>query len=193
MELSPYVSFFRKLLHRESGCSRVFQESERLIEGLTGLKGWTGAVDVRLLDVLERIQNTLSGPLRSRDLARLAYLSEDRFLHLFKEQLGITLRHYIIHQRLLRATADILAGASITVAALDAGFADTAHFSRRFLALTGHPPSQLKKVRGSVRIFSCHSSRCVRPALGGPGDSGCKECVLFRTHQRAAIISPDAR
>jgi AraC-like DNA-binding protein len=146
--------------------------------------------DGRLLEVLARIQAGLSGPLRSRDLARDACLSEDRFLHLFKEQLGITLRHYIIHQRLLRATADILSGTSVTRAALDAGFADSAHFSRRFLALAGFPPSHLKQARGAVRIYSCHSSRCVRPASHTPGDDACTECVLFRERQRSGRSTP---
>jgi AraC-like DNA-binding protein len=187
MDLSKFAVFFRGLLDRESGCSPVFQQAERLIEELTGLKSWTGAVDNRLLDVLERIQAGLPGSLRSRDLARGACLSEDRFLHLFKEQLGITLRHYIIHQRLLRATADILAGSSVTRAAIDAGFVDSAHFSRRFFALAGFPPSRLKQARGAVRIYSCHSSRCVRPASSGRGDSACGDCVLFREQQRTSF------
>jgi AraC-like DNA-binding protein len=188
MDLSKHAAFFRGLLDRESGCSPVFQQAERLLEELTGLRSWTGEVDSRLLDVLERIQAGLSGPLRSRDLAREACLSEDRFLHLFKEQLGITLRHYIIHQRLLRATADILTGASVTDAALDAGFADSAHFSRRFLALAGFSPSHLKQARGIFRIYSCHSSRCVRPASSGQRDNACGECVLFREKRRALLI-----
>jgi AraC-like DNA-binding protein len=189
MDLAKHAAFFRGVLDRESGCSPVFQQAERFFEELTGLKSWTGEVDSRLLDVLERIQAGLPGPLRSRDLARDVCLSEDRFLHLFKEQLGITLRHYIIHQRLLRATADILSGAYVTRAALDAGFADSAHFSRRFLALAGFPPSHLKQARGAVRIYSCHSSRCVRPAASGQGDSACGDCVLFREQRRASLAA----
>lgn len=188
MDLSKHVAFFRGVVDREPGCSPVFQQAERLLEEVTGLKLWTGDVDSRLLDVLERIQSGLSGPLRSRELARVACLSEDRFLHLFKEQLGITLRHYIIHQRLLRATSDILTGASVTRAALDAGFADSAHFSRRFFALAGFSPSHLKQARGDVRIYSCLSSRCVRPASPGHGDNACGECVLFRETRREIVL-----
>jgi AraC-like DNA-binding protein len=180
VDLSATTAFFRGLRPTEVGCSRVFQEVERLIEKLTGLEGWTGEVDRRLLDILETIQRSLSAPIRSRELARQACLSEDRFLHLFKEQLGITLRHYVIYQRVMRATAEVLSGASVTRAAIDAGFSDSSHFSRKFTELSGFPPSRLKQARGSFGIHSCLSSRCVRPASAGPSDSACAECVLFR-------------
>jgi AraC-like DNA-binding protein len=180
-ERSEYIPFFQKLSGRETGCSPVFQKTERLIESLTCSSGPARHVDARLLDVLERIQRNLSERIRLTDLAYAACLSGDRFLHLFKEELGVTLRQYVGLQRIMRATEGIVEGKTLTRAALDAGFADSSHFTRRFSEFTGFLPSRLKTLRGSTRVFSCSSSRCVRPASLPAGCAICTECRLFRS------------
>lgn len=119
----------------------------------------------------------LAGRIRLKDLAYSACLSEDRFLHLFKEQLGITLRQYIVHQRLQRATVDILNGKTLTRAALDSGFADSSHFTRRFSEHTGFLPRLLKEQRGEITVLTCTSSRCVRPVVHADGSGVCADCA----------------
>jgi AraC-like DNA-binding protein len=179
-ERSEHIPFFQRLSGKETGCSQVFQKTERLVGSLTEAADPARHVDDRLLNVLEQIQNNLSGRLRLKDLAYAACLSGDRFLHLFKEELGITLRQYIGLQRIMRATEEIVGGTTLTRAALDAGFADSSHFTRRFSEFTGYLPNRLKNLRGSTRIFTCSSSRCVRPASLPAGCAICAECRLYR-------------
>jgi AraC-like DNA-binding protein len=80
----------------------------------------------------------------------------------------------------MRATEEIVGGTSLTRAALDAGFADSSHFTRRFSEFTGFLPNRLKALRGTTRVFTCSSSRCVRPASLPEGCAICTECRLYR-------------
>ena len=178
--LTPFVRFFRNALEGTLACSEVFLACERLIETLTGVDGKREIVDERLLVALDKIESELPGQISLKSLAHHVCLSEDRFLHLFSEQLGLPLRPYILHQRMMRATAEVLDGRSITQAAVNTGFSDTAHFSRTFLKLTGLHPSIIKSYRGSVKVSTCASSRCIRPTALDPTGERCLSCVLNR-------------
>lgn len=87
-----------------------------------------------------------------RDLAQTISLSESRMQHLFKQQVGIPIRRYILWMKLRHVLELTLEGSTLTEAAHAAGFADSAHFSRTFKAMFGIPPSFLMKP--SARLFS---------------------------------------
>jgi AraC family transcriptional regulator len=57
--------------------------------------------------------------------------------HLFVEQTGLPFRTYLLWLRLTKAVESMAAGASLTEAAHEAGFADSAHFSRTFRRMFG--------------------------------------------------------
>ncbi len=77
------------------------------------------------------------------ELAREVGLSPSRFRHLFREQVGISTQSYIVWLRLYRACKALARGASLSGAALEAGFADGAHFTRTFRRTFGLAPSQI--------------------------------------------------
>lgn len=60
--------------------------------------------------------------------AARAGLSVDRMSHLFVEQTGLPFRTYVLWLRISRAVELYAQGSSLTEAAHDAGFADSAHF-----------------------------------------------------------------
>ena len=68
-------------------------------------------------------------PVSCKEAADAVFLSQGRFSHLFKEQVGMTFAAYLIYQRILYVYAGVLQGKSITAAALDAGFSSSAHFA----------------------------------------------------------------
>lgn len=85
---------------------------------------------------------------RANEVAHSLALSEGRFLHLFKGQMGIAWRPYLLWRRLLCAVQLLTHGNSATQAAYQAGFADSAHLSRTFkqnFGLTIRDASNLKK------------------------------------------------
>jgi AraC-like DNA-binding protein len=87
----------------------------------------------------------------SRELATEAGLSESRFLHLFRDELGTSLRRYRIWVRLVHAGTAIGAGANLTEAAMKSGFASPSHLADRFKSTFGLPASQLLATGLAVR------------------------------------------
>lgn len=90
----------------------------------------------KLMLLMKRLDNCFSDSCvkpeswRAREVAESIALSESRFLHLVKEQLGIAWRPYLLWRRLLCAIKVVLEGKNATQAAYIAGFSDSAHLSR---------------------------------------------------------------
>lgn len=76
------------------------------------------------------------------DLAREVGLSSSRFQHLFTAETGVPFRRYRAWLRMRRAIGHVVAGASFTAAAHEAGFADQAHFGHDFRKTFGAAPSR---------------------------------------------------
>ncbi len=101
------------------------------------------AIDQRIARVLERLSGALDSRLDAGEAADIACLSESRFSHLFVQEVGLPYRTYVLWRRLMVAVNGIAGGSTLTNAAHDAGFADSAHFSRTFLRMFGVPASLL--------------------------------------------------
>ncbi|USD29339.1 AraC family transcriptional regulator [Pseudoalteromonas sp. SCSIO 43201] len=81
---------------------------------------------------------------RAADVAQTLHLCESRFLHLFKAQIGIAWRPFLLWRRLNCALQALIKGCSATDAAYIAGFSDGAHLSRTFRATFGMSIVQAK-------------------------------------------------
>lgn len=78
-------------------------------------------------------------------LAEIACLSTSRFTHLFKAQVGIPIRPFILWCRMRVALTAVLSGMTLTQSAYQAGFSDTSHLSRTFMDMFGVNPSSVFK------------------------------------------------
>ena len=72
-------------------------------------------------------------------------------VHLFKQEMRIPWRPYLLWRRLLCAIAFMHKGGSATAAAYQAGFSDSAHLSRTFKSMFGIT------IRQAQASFSKHS------------------------------------
>ncbi|MCT7661025.1 helix-turn-helix transcriptional regulator [Mycobacterium deserti] len=109
------------------------------------------AVDPRITAAARRIRDDPATAVSSRELAGQAGVSESRFLHLFRDELGTSLRRYRIWVRLVHAGTAIAAGANLTEAAMKAGFASPSHLADRFKTTFGLSASQLLATGLTVR------------------------------------------
>jgi AraC-like DNA-binding protein len=82
----------------------------------------------------------LAGPVRLGDLAAEIGMSADGLGRLFRTTFGMTFPTYVRWARLSRAAEAVLAGATITDAAHQAGFADGAHANRVCWEMFGISP-----------------------------------------------------
>lgn len=109
--------------------------------------------DPRILTTLQRIKASTQENLSVASLAQQVGLSTSRLANLFKEQIGIPIRRYRLWYRLFLSTQRIACGASVTEAALEAGFADAAHFTRTYRSILGIQPSALTRPRAGLHVF----------------------------------------
>ena len=100
-------------------------------------------IDPRIAVAAGKIRDDPAATISSRELAVEAGLSESRFLHLFRDELGTSLRRYRLWVRLTHAGTAIAAGDNLTTAAMKAGFASPSHLADRFKTTFGLSASQL--------------------------------------------------
>jgi AraC-like DNA-binding protein len=101
-------------------------------------------------DRLQPGMSTVLADLTAEPMARMSQdelanrlgLERTKALRLFKESTGTTFRQFKRWTGLQHAARLIVAGALVRTAAMDAGFADTAHLTRTFKQCFGLTPSQ---------------------------------------------------
>lgn len=108
--------------------------------------------DQRIKDIVDFISTHIHQGINTEMLMEVAHLSESRLIHLFKEEMGLPIRNYILWQRLKIVLELILGGASLTEASYEAGFSDQAHMTRTFTKMFGVPPSLISKNSKFVQV-----------------------------------------
>ncbi|MFR0687826.1 helix-turn-helix transcriptional regulator [Enterobacterales bacterium AE_CKDN230030158-1A_HGKHYDSX7] len=129
----PAVTLFAEPLAFELGdleqaCREAGPDLQRLATGLRELP--RRQLDPRLEKALQRIRALDDNALPAQALAEEASLSLSQLERLFSGTLGLSVRRLVLWQRLRQALRLAMAGNSLTDAAIAAGFADSAHFSR---------------------------------------------------------------
>jgi AraC family transcriptional regulator len=95
--------------------------------------------------VLETIRASDDLRISLETAASQACLSTGRFAHLFKQQVGLPFRRYMLWRKLTRAVISIAREGTIAAAAQAADFADAAHLTRAFSEVFGVPPSVMMR------------------------------------------------
>jgi len=101
-------------------------------------------LDRRVQAALSRIAEHLPGPVPAADIAEAAHLSTSQLHRRFQSDLAVTLRGWVLWQRLRSALMHHLRGHSLTDSAHAAGFADLAHLSRSLRRMFGISAAQLQ-------------------------------------------------
>ena len=102
--------------------------------------------DPRVRNIIALLASRLDDPMTLAAAAKSVNLSPGRLRHLFVEQTGLPFRTYLLWLRLTKAVAMFAGGGSLTEAAHQAGFSDSAHFSRTFRRMFGLPAAALQLI-----------------------------------------------
>ncbi|MCG8314329.1 MAG: AraC family transcriptional regulator [Pseudomonadales bacterium] len=109
-------------------------------------------LDPRVTRALRFINTHPLATLTTDDIAHQAHLSVGRLQHLFKENIGIPMRRYILWLRIIAVIRMANKMTNLTEAVIEAGFSDSPHFSRTFKQMFGISPSHLLTNRENVSI-----------------------------------------
>ena len=100
-------------------------------------------IDPRVRSAVESLRLESDESISLADLAAGAGVSESRFAHLFRRDVGLPMRQYRLALRMEEAFTRIALGLSLTAAAHAAGFSDSAQFCRICRRMFGSAPSGL--------------------------------------------------
>ena len=147
------------LAHADNGVSEC--EARELCRRILAIFGRcfnaVDSVDPRISRVLQQLDRTPDGQCSSEELEAVACLSSSRLQHLFREQVGVPIRRYSLWLRLRRVLGQAIVGKTLMDAAHNAGFSDSAHFSRVFKDMFGIAPSLLFSAGSPVKLHLFNS------------------------------------
>lgn len=118
-----------------------------------GVKRNSGILDERITVLLKILQNCDCYDHTIENFAKSVCLSSSRLSHLFREQIGVPLKSYILFHQLEKAFTALLNGANITDAAMLAGFDSPSHFAATVKKWMGMPVSVSIKDSEFLKVF----------------------------------------
>ena len=90
---------------------------------------------------IEFLQARASDHISLEDASHASGVGMFHLIRLFQKHLGLTPHAYLTQVRIARSRQLLELGQPVAQVALDVGFADQAHFTRRFKQLTGTTPA----------------------------------------------------
>jgi AraC family transcriptional regulator len=123
----------------EDASSLVVRVAHSICAGIPA----TRRLDGRIADALVLIRSMDVQRISIDDVARGVFLSPSRFAHLFKDELGLPFRRYLLWRKLTRALLMAGRGETLSTAAHAAGFSDSAHLTRTFYQMFGISPTAM--------------------------------------------------
>lgn len=133
----------RKIVTVQKSDVEGLVEKSKLISVENHETGWHSRQrDERILKCVAWIEaNYMDDGINLSRLAEELCLSESRLAHLFKDNIGISIRQYLLWIRIEMAAKKSLQGYSLTECAHSSGFTDSSHFTRTFKKMFGVNPS----------------------------------------------------
>ncbi len=104
------------------------------------------SVDDRIRTVISHIRRHIDQPVSVEKLARLAFLSKDHFIRLFKRETGQTPAQYILRKKIEKSQL-LLVTTDLPVKAIsrELSFANSSYFTRMFRRFAGVSPARYRK------------------------------------------------
>ncbi len=107
-------------------------------------------MDARVTSSVNAMRRPGTAPPGRGVMAQAMGLSESRFNHLFRAEMGVSFRSYRVWSQVRGALGALVTDSRLTQAALEGGFVDSSHFSHMFRKTFGMTPSSVIKPLGDV-------------------------------------------
>ncbi|MGY3904843.1 helix-turn-helix domain-containing protein [Aeromonas lusitana] len=143
-----YLAFLRQMVAQD----RHVAGMEQVWLGLLAeTQGMGPTLAPRILRVQRHIEAHLAEPLTNERLAALACLGQSQFKHAFRQQLGMSVSHYI-RQRRMTLARTLLAQTPLPIGeiACRCGYQNQGAFAERFLTEIGLTPTLWRQQNGPL-------------------------------------------
>jgi len=137
---SSEIGVYEKLLEKLNECFKV--QSKKV------------NYDERVKMVLNEVRACDCSDHSIEELSKKLNLSSSRLAHLFREQIGMPLKSYILLHQMTKVFELLFSGESITTAAMRGGFDSPSHFAATTKKMMGMPASLSLKDSGFLKVSS---------------------------------------
>lgn len=150
-ELKPDVGnklkmIFKEYLKTKNGFTELVQNiNECLTDFKCSCELENHFKDDRIYKAIQYLEENFERIVSLQEMAGFCFLSETRFLHLFKEKTRLNFRRYQLWNKLMKSLY-YLRDHSITDTAHHFGFTDSSHYSRTFKETFGLSPKILLNI-----------------------------------------------
>jgi len=103
---------------------------------------WSASSIVVQQVTIDRIKCDPSASVGAKECAQAVHLSFSRFLHLFKQEVGVTFRSFRIRKR-ARGLLHYVQDSNLACVALDTGYLDSTHFNHSIRRVYGLKPTDI--------------------------------------------------
>ena len=155
---------FEGALYGELPDPDMRQLVDDMVQLVCGMPAPAVRLDQRIETVLVRLRTARRRVLLP-ELAATAGLSPDRLTHLFREQMGLSIKRYLVWAKIRRSVQQMNQGRPLTDIAHECGFSDSAHMSHTYQQHFGLPPSFLADTKRVAVTVDRQASRVWGDAL----------------------------
>ncbi|TGM58019.1 helix-turn-helix transcriptional regulator [Leptospira adleri] len=158
LEIAAFIPLMERLRDLYNGIlnnEEVWDLHLDLLQSVFPFRRLEKNIDDRIRKIAYKIRTELPDSIRMKEIGKDFSISEDRLIRLFKENLGIPLRRYLLWVRILSTVKLLKEGKNLTEAAHAAGFSDSAHFTRTFKENFGFVPSLFFGHLKSIEVRFC--------------------------------------
>lgn len=117
--------------------------ADELIEALTPDHALAPPWDPRISLAMTHLRSAGGAQVPLAEVAAAVNMSPSRLAHVWKAQVGMPIRAWVLYERLLTTMARALAGDTLSAAAHHAGFSDQPHFNRTAMQMIGRRPGEV--------------------------------------------------
>ncbi len=153
--VDPFLEMLRRIGKEDRSCGYAGRLVDDILQSLMGDCSTREIMDQRIKSVIEICKQTPEKKIPLKVLANSIHLSEGRLRHLFKQQVGIPIRRYLLWLRLSDALMELSKGGTFTDAAHHAGFSDSAHLSRTYRRMYGNSLYDLARNSQFIQAIPC--------------------------------------
>ncbi len=154
-DIEPFLPQMQNGSENFFSCREAFELTENMLQTLFQTTKTGVNFDPRIERALEILKKAPDNLISAEEVAEKINLSSGRFAHLFRAEVGLPVRRYLIWRRLRNAIQMLAKGESLTTVAHASGFADSAHLTRTFRQMFGITPSEIFQNSQFVQVSFC--------------------------------------